>query len=406
MNIFRDKKTHINIATIGHFNHGKTTLSAAIAMTLANKKNRLDKKSINVTLEEKNQGIGIYTHHFHYETTLRHYSHTDCPGHTDYINNMIAGLSQVDSTILVISAVDGSMAQTKEHLLIAKLLGVSSFIVFINKEDQLDDDKFVYLVQKEISQFLMFHGFQTNKIPIVSGSALLALETLIQQPNVLRGENYWVDKIYTLIELLDSYIPKPKRKKDKHFLMWIDSVKLLPNIGPIAMGRIEQGTIKVGEFIDIVGFRETRTAKIISLKFFNQSCMQVIAGDDIGVSIEGTKNHNDIKKGMIISTPGTIKSWLEFEAQVYILKREEGGRTSPFFKGYCPQFFFKTTCVTGRIQTIEYTTGSKTWMIMPGDKLKILVKLIYPIGIKKRMRFLIREGGVLVGVGVISNLIK
>jgi elongation factor Tu len=407
MTMFRDKKIHLNVGTIGHFSHGKTTLTAAITAVLAGIGYTEPKKNdaIDSTSEEKARNMSIYVHHVEYETAARHYSHLDCPGHVDYINNLMTGVSQMDGAILVVSAVDGPMAQTKEHILLAKLLGISSILVFINKQDELDDQEVLPMLIQDMRQILIYYGFPGHTSPIICGSALLALEAMHENPNLNRGKNKWVDKVFSLIDHLDLYIPTPRRKLNKPFLMPIERVILVPSFGLIGTGTIERGHINIGESVEIVGLKDTKYSKVISLKMFNKSLEQGIAGDDIGISLEGT-NKNNFKKGMVIAKPNTIQSWNHFEAQIYLLRREEGGRRSPFFQGYCPQFYFRTIQITGRMESFEYEMGGKTWMVMPGEKIKAIIQLIFPIALKKKMRFVIREGGFTIGVGIILELIR
>ncbi len=406
---FERKKPHINIGTIGHVDHGKTTLTAAITMALASWGGKGRKYTdIDSAPEEKARGITINTAHVEYETENRHYAHVDCPGHADYVKNMITGAAQMDGAILVVSGADGPMPQTKEHILLAKQVGVPNIVVFLNKEDQVDDEELLELVELEVRETLDNYEFPGDDIPIVSGSALLALEALTENPKVVRGENKWVDKIYALMDEVDQYIPTPERDTDKTFLMAVEDVFSITGRGTVATGRVERGTVKVGETIEIVGLRKTKSTTVTGLEMFQKTLDESVAGDNVGVLLRGVQK-TDIERGMVLAKPGTITPHTKFESQVYVLKKEEGGRHTPFFAGYQPQFYVRTTDVTGKIdsfQADDSTDNQSVKMVMPGDRIKMIVKLLSPIAIEKGMRFAIREGGRTVGAGVVSNILE
>ncbi|KAH9530606.1 hypothetical protein CY35_20G012000 [Sphagnum magellanicum] len=390
---FEHTKPHVNIGTIGHVDHGKTTLTAAITMALAAMHGYTTKKydRIDIAPKEKARGITINTVHVEYETSLRHYAHIDCPGHVDYVRNMITGAAQMDGAILVVSRADGPMPQTKEHILLAKQVGISNIVVFLNKEDQIDNEESLKLVEFEVREILSYYEFSGEKIPVVSGSALIALESLIENPNLQRGTNKWVDKIYDLMDQVDIHIPIPKRRIDKPFLMAVEDAFPTKGHGTIVTGRIERGIIRVGETVEN--------------KMFQKTLEESIAGDNVGILL-GDVQRKNIRRGMIIAKPGTVKSHIRFEAQVYILRKEEGGRHSPFFPGYRPQFYIRTIVVTGKIESFQYASlGEKTRMVMPGDHIKMVVELVQPVVIEKKMHFAIREGGHTVGAGVVSGLL-
>jgi elongation factor Tu len=355
--------------------------------------------------EEKQRGITINTAHVEYETSNRHYAHVDCPGHADYVKNMITGAAQMDGAILVVSAADGPMPQTKEHVLLAKQVGVPNIVVFLNKEDQVDDPELIELVELEVRETLDNYEFPGDEIPIVSGSGLLALEALSENPEIKKGENKWVDKIFALMDKVDEYIPTPVRDTEKPFLMAVEDVFSITGRGTVATGRVERGSIKVGETIEIVGLRETRTTTVTGLEMFQKTLDESVAGDNVGVLLRGIQK-NDIERGMVLSKPGEIKPHTKFESQVYVLTREEGGRHTPFFPGYRPQFYVRTTDVTGKIESFRADDDSPTQMVMPGDRIKMIVELIQPIAIEKGMRFAIREGGRTVGAGVVSAILE
>nr|YP_010338663.1 elongation factor Tu [Glaucosphaera vacuolata]UNJ18613.1 elongation factor Tu [Glaucosphaera vacuolata] len=404
---FERKKPHVNIGTIGHVDHGKTTLTAAISATLALNTGKTAKKfdEIDSAPEEKARGITINTSHIEYETNNRHYAHVDCPGHADVLKNMITGAAQMDGAILVVSAADGPMPQTREHILLAKQVGVPNIVVFLNKEDQVDDPELLELVELEVRELLDKYEFPGDQIPVVPGSALLALEAITSNASIKQGENKWVDKIFSLMDAVDSYIPTPERAVDKSFLMAVEDVFSITGRGTVATGRIERGSIKVGDSIEIVGLKDTRTTTITGLEMFQKTLDEGIAGDNIGILLRGIQK-TDIERGMVLAQPGTITPHTSFEAEVYVLTKEEGGRHTPFFPGYRPQFYVRTTDVTGVISTFTADDGSKAEMVMPGDRIKMTTELINPIAIEKGMRFAIREGGRTIGAGVVSKILK
>nr|YP_009105281.1 translational elongation factor Tu [Pedinomonas tuberculata]AIT93942.1 translational elongation factor Tu [Pedinomonas tuberculata] len=405
---FERKKPHVNIGTIGHVDHGKTTLTAAITMTLAAIGGAVGKKydEIDSAPEEKARGITINTAHVEYETENRHYAHVDCPGHADYVKNMITGAAQMDGAILVVSGADGPMPQTKEHILLAKQVGVPNIVVFLNKEDMVDDPELLELVELEVRETLDKYEYPGDEIPVVPGSALLALEAVVANPNIKSGENKWVDKIYKLMQSVDTYIPTPQRETDKPFLMAVEDVFSITGRGTVATGRVERGTIKVGDNIEIVGLMETTKATTVTgLEMFQKTLEESVAGDNVGVLLRGVQK-TDIQRGMVLAKPGTITPHTKFDSQVYILTKEEGGRHTPFFSGYRPQFYVRTTDVTGKIESFTADDGSTTQMVMPGDRIRMVVELIQPIAIEKGMRFAIREGGRTVGAGVVSAILK
>ena len=404
---FERTKPHVNIGTIGHVDHGKTTLTAAITMTLATIGGSKAKgyADIDSAPEEKARGITINTAHVEYETSARHYAHVDCPGHADYVKNMITGAAQMDGAILVVSGADGPMPQTKEHILLAKQVGVPNIVVFLNKEDQVDDAELLELVELEVRETLNNYEFPGDDIPVVSGSALLSVEALTANPKLLKGENKWVDKIFDLMDQVDAYIPTPERATDKDFLMAVEDVFSITGRGTVATGRVERGTVKVGETVELVGLRETRTTTVTGLEMFQKSLDEALAGDNVGILLRGIQK-DDIERCMVISKPNTIKPHTKFDSQVYILTKEEGGRHTPFFEGYRPQFYVRTTDVTGKIESFRADDDSSAKMVMPGDRIKMEVELIQPIAIEKGMRFAIREGGRTVGAGVVLEIIK
>lgn len=404
---FERKKPHVNIGTIGHVDHGKTTLTAAISATLAAANNTTAKKfdEIDAAPEEKARGITINTAHVEYETTNRHYAHVDCPGHADYVKNMITGAAQMDGAILVVSAADGPMPQTREHILLAKQVGVPNVVVFLNKQDQVDDEELLELVELEVRELLTQYDFPGDDIPFVAGSALLALEEVTKNPSTKDGDNEWVDKIHALMTAVDDYIPTPERDIDKTFLMAVEDVFSITGRGTVATGRIERGIIKVGDTIEIVGLRETRSTTITGLEMFQKTLDEGMAGDNIGILLRGIQK-NDIERGMVLAQPNTITPHTKFEAEVYILTKEEGGRHTPFFSGYRPQFYVRTTDVTGTITRFTADDGSAAEMVMPGDRIKMNAQLINAIAIEQGMRFAIREGGRTVGAGVVSKIIE
>ena len=403
---FERTKPHVNIGTIGHVDHGKTTLTAAITMAMAALGGTSGKAydEIDSSPEEKARGITINTAHVEYETAARHYAHVDCPGHADYVKNMITGAAQMDGAILVVSGADGPMPQTKEHILLAKQVGVPNIVVFLNKEDQVDDAELLELVDMEIRETLSNYDFPGDDIPVIAGSALLALEALTSNPKIKAGEDKWVDKIFSLMENVDEYIPTPARDTEKTFLMAVEDVFSITGRGTVATGRVERGTVKVGDNIEIIGYVETRTATVTGLEMFQKTLDESVAGDNVGVLLRGMQK-DDIERGMVLAKPGTITPHTKFEAQVYVLKKEEGGRHTPFFPGYRPQFYVRTTDVTGKIESFISDDGDEATMVMPGDRVKMVVELIQPVAIEDGMRFAIREGGRTVGAGVVSKIV-
>jgi len=403
---FERTKPHVNIGTIGHVDHGKTTLTAAITSTLSLIGNAKAKKydEIDAAPEEKARGITINTAHVEYETATRHYAHVDCPGHADYVKNMITGAAQMDGAILVVSAADGPMPQTREHILLAKQVGVPHIVVFLNKADQVDDAELLELVELEVRELLDKYDFPGDEIPFVSGSALLALEAVSAATAKQRGDNEWVDKIFALMDAVDAYIPTPVRDTDKTFLMAVEDVFTITGRGTVATGRIERGKVKVGETIDIIGINETKTTTVTGIEMFQKTLDEGFAGDNVGILLRGVQK-TDIQRGMVLAKPGTIKAHRRFEAEVYILKKEEGGRHTPFLPGYRPQFYVRTTDVTGNITAFTADDGSNAEMVIPGDRIKMTAELIAPIAIESGMRFAIREGGKTIGAGVVSKIL-
>ena len=404
---FERNKDHANIGTIGHVDHGKTTLTAAITLSLAaiGKAKARKYEDIDAAPEEKARGITINTAHVEYETDNRHYAHVDCPGHADYVKNMITGAAQMDGGILVVSAADGPMPQTREHILLARQVGVPSLVVFLNKKDQVDDEELLELVELEVRELLTEYEFPGDDIPIVAGSALMALEALAENPEIKKGENEWVDNIYELMDNVDSSIPTPEREIDKPFLMAVEDVFSITGRGTVATGRIERGKVKVGETIEIVGIKDTRSTTVTGVEMFQKTLDEGIAGDNVGVLLRGI-NKEDIERGMVIAKPGTINPHTQFEGEVYVLTKDEGGRHTPFFPNYRPQFYVRTTDVTGTITSFTADDGSQAEMVMPGDRIKMTVELINPIAIEQGMRFAIREGGRTIGSGVVSKILK
>ena len=404
---FDRNKPHVNIGTIGHVDHGKTTLTAAITATLSLVGGAAfkDYSDIDAAPEERARGITINTAHVEYETETRHYAHVDCPGHADYVKNMITGAAQMDGAILVVSAADGPMPQTREHILLAKQVGVPNVVVFLNKEDQVDDEELLELVELEVRELLSDYDFPGDDIPVVSGSALLALEAISSNPSSNRGDDKWIDKIFSLMDAVDEYIPTPDRDVDKTFLMAIEDVFSITGRGTVSTGRVERGVVKVGDTIEIVGIKETRTTTVTGIEMFQKTLEEGLAGDNVGILLRGIQKE-EIQRGMVISQPGTITPHTKFEAEVYVLTKEEGGRHTPFFAGYRPQFYVRTTDVTGNIVTFTSDEGDNVEMVMPGDRIKMTAELISPIAIEDGMRFAIREGGRTVGAGVVSSIIN
>ena len=391
---FERTKPHVNVGTIGHVDHGKTTLTAAITKTLAEKglAEKRDFDMIDNAPEEKERGITINTSHVEYETEPRHYAHVDCPGHADYIKNMITGAAQMDGAILVVAATDGPMQQTREHLLLARQVNVPSIVVFMNKCDQVDDPELLELVEMELRELLSQYDFPGDDTPIIQGSALNALNS--------DGSGADADKIYELMDAVDSFIPTPKRDVDKSFLMPVEDVFSITGRGTVATGRIESGMIKVGEEVEIVGMDADKKSTCTGVEMFRKILDEGQAGDNAGLLLRGV-DKEDIQRGQVIVKPGTINPHKKFKAEVYVLKKEEGGRHTPFFKGYRPQFYFRTTDVTG---SCELPAGTE--MVMPGDNVTLDVELITPIAMDKELRFAIREGGHTVGAGVVTEIVE
>jgi elongation factor Tu len=404
--VFERTKPHVNIGTIGHVDHGKTTLTAAITMTLSLGGTAKAKsyEDIDAAPEERARGITINTAHVEYETENRHYAHVDCPGHADYVKNMITGAAQMDGAILVVSAADGPMPQTREHILLAKQVGVPHLVVFLNKEEIIDDEELLELVKLEVQELLEEYDFPGDEIPIQAGSALLAIEAINENPNLAKGENPWVDKIFSLMEQVDSYIPAPERDVDKAFLMAVEDVFSITGRGTVATGRIERGVIKVGETIEIVGLGETRQTTVTGVEMFQKTLNEGFAGDNVGILLRGVQK-SEIERGMVLAKEGAITPHTEFEGEVYILKKEEGGCHTAFLTGYRPQFYVRTTDVTGSITAFTGDDGSAVEMVMPGDRIKMTAKLISAIAIEEGMRFAIREGGRTIGAGVVSKIV-
>uniref|UniRef100_A0A3Q7GYB4 Tr-type G domain-containing protein n=1 Tax=Solanum lycopersicum TaxID=4081 RepID=A0A3Q7GYB4_SOLLC len=376
---FERKKPHVNIGTIGHVDHGKTTLTAALTMALASLGNSAPKKydEIDAAPEERARGITINTATVEYETENRHYAHVDCPGHADYVKNMITGAAQMDGAILVVSGADGPMPQTKEHILLAKQVGVPNMVVFLNKEDQVDDEELLELVELEVRELLSSY----------------------------EGDDQWVDKIYKLMDSVDEYIPIPQRQTELPFLMAIEDVFSITGRGTVATGRVERGTVKTGEIVDIVGLKDTRNTTVTGVEMFQKILDEAMAGDNVGLLLRGIQKI-DIQRGMVLAKPGSITPHTKFEALVYVLKKEEGGRHSPFFAGYRPQFYMRTTDVTGKVTAIMTDKGEESKMVMPGDRVNMVVELIMPVACEQGMRFAIREGGKTVGAGVIQKILE
>ena len=392
---FERKKPHVNVGTIGHVDHGKTTTTAAITLVL-NKRfgsgEYVDYAHIDKAPEERERGITISTSHVEYETEKRHYAHVDCPGHADYVKNMITGAAQMDGAILVVSAADGPMPQTREHILLARQVGVPKMVVFLNKEDQVDDPELIELVEMEIREMLSEYDFDGDNTPIVVGSALKALE---------EPDGPWGDKIVKLMEEVDEWIPTPERATDQPFLMPVEDVFSITGRGTVATGRVERGTVKVGDTVELVGLTdEPRDVVVTGVEMFRKLLDQAEAGDNIGVLLRGVQR-DEIERGQVLAAPKTIKAHTKFKAEVYVLTKEEGGRHTPFFNGYRPQFYFRTTDVTGNI---ELEDGVE--MVMPGDNARFTIELITPIAIEKGLKFAIREGGRTVGAGVVTEVIE
>jgi elongation factor Tu len=404
---FERNKPHVNIGTIGHVDHGKTTLTAAITAVLSLGGDAVSKsyEDIDAAPEEKARGITINTAHVEYETKDRHYAHVDCPGHADYVKNMITGAAQMDGAILVVSAADGPMPQTREHILLAKQVGVPCIVVFLNKEDQVDDAEIIELVELEVREGLSNFDYPGDDVPIVPGSALLALQAVTDDKAKARGEDKWVDKIFELMDAVDSYIPTPVRDVDKPFLMAVEDVFSITGRGTVATGRVERGSVKVGDNIEIIGYTDTKVAVVTGLEMFQKTLDEAFAGENVGVLLRGVQK-TEIERGMVLAKPGSITPHTEFNSEVYVLKKEEGGRHTPFFAGYRPQFYVRTTDVTGSITAFTSDDGNDVEMVIPGDRIKMTAQLISPIAIEEGMRFAIREGGRTIGAGVVTSIIK
>jgi len=393
---FERTKPHLNVGTIGHVDHGKTTLTAAIlnVLNLTGQKVKLEKvEDIDNAPEERQRGITISLHHSEYETAKRHYAHIDAPGHADYIKNMITGAAQMDGAILVVSAADGPMPQTREHILLARQVGVPAIVVFLNKVDTVDDPELVDLVEAEIRELLNKYEYPGNKTPIIRGSALKALEAKSADDEATKP-------ILELVKQLDEYIPEPAREIDKPFLMPVEDIFSIEGRGTVVTGRIERGKIKVDEEVEIIGLRDTKKTTVTGIEMFNKSLDEGMAGDNAGILIRGLKKE-EVERGQVLAQPKTITPHTEFEAEVYILTKEEGGRHTPFFSGYKPQFYIRTTDVTG-----EAVLPQGTEMVMPGDTVNLVIKLIAPVALEEKQRFAIREGGHTVGAGVVTKIIK
>ena len=393
---FERNKPHVNVGTIGHVDHGKTTLTAAItkALSLKGLVSRVESVAdIDNAPEEKTRGITIALHHSEYETIKRHYAHIDAPGHADYIKNMITGAAQMDGAILVVSAADGPMPQTREHILLARQVGVPAVVVFLNKVDMVDDPELVDLVEQEVRELLKKYDFPGDTTPIIRGSALKAL-------NATSPDDEWAKKIYELTDALDSFVPDPVRDIDRPFLMPVEDVFSIEGRGTVVTGRIERGKVKVNEEIEIIGMRDTQRTIVTGIEMFNKSLDEGMAGDNAGILLRGLKKE-DVERGQVIAKPGSVTPHTEFDSEVYILTKEEGGRHTPFFAGYKPQFYIRTTDVTG-----EVTLPAGVEMVMPGDTITFAVKLIVPVALEEKQRFAIREGGKTVGAGVVTKIVK
>ncbi len=394
---FERTKPHLNIGTIGHVDHGKTMLTSAITKLLSNRglAEYIPFEQIDKAPEEKERGITIAIAHVEFQTEKRHYAHIDCPGHADYIKNMITGAAQMDGAILVVSAADGPMPQTREHILLARQVGVPYIVVFLNKADMVDDQELMELVELEVRELLSEYEFPGDQIPVISGSALKALECGCGKDDCKE-----CSKIFELLKAIDEYFPEPKRDVDKPFLMPIEDVFSISGRGTVVTGRVERGVVKVGEEVEVVGIRPTQKTVATGVEMFRKLLDEGQAGDNIGVLLRGTKRE-EVERGQVLAHPGTITPHTSFRAQAYILTKEEGGRHTPFYNGYRPQFYFRTTDVTGTVKLPE-----KVEMVMPGDNIEVEVELITPIAMEKELRFAIREGGKTVGAGVVSEVIK
>ncbi|AZI41693.1 elongation factor Tu [Deinococcus psychrotolerans] len=400
---FERNKPHVNIGTIGHVDHGKTTLTAAITYTAASIDASIETMrydQIDKAPEEKARGITINTAHVEYSTAARHYSHVDCPGHADYVKNMITGAAQMDGAILVVSSADGPMPQTREHILLAKQVGVPHIVVFMNKVDMVDDEELLELVEMEVRELLGRYDFPGDDVPVVKGSALRALEVLTATPKMARGTDKWVDNVWELLDAVDSYIPTPERDTDKAFLMPVEDVFTITGRGTVATGRVERGIVKVQDDVEIIGLRDLRKTTVTGIEMHRKLLDSGMAGDNVGVLLRGVAR-DDVERGQVLAKPGSIKPHTKFEASVYVLSKDEGGRHSAFFGGYRPQFYFRTTDVTG---VVELSEGVE--MVMPGDNVTFIVDLIKPIAMEEGLRFAIREGGRTVGAGVVTKIVE
>ena len=400
---FERTQPHVNVGTIGHVDHGKTTLTAAITYTAAAADPTIETQAydqIDKAPEEKARGITINTAHVEYNTAARHYSHVDCPGHADYVKNMITGAAQMDGAILVCSAADGPMPQTREHILLANQVGVGHIVVFLNKVDMVDDEELLELVEMEVRELLSKYKFPGDETPIVRGSAKEALDQLVLTPKIARGENKWVDAIWQLLDAVDSFIPTPERAINLPFLMPVEDVFTITGRGTVATGRVERGKVKVNEEIEIVGLRDLKKTVVTGVEMHRKLLDEGLAGDNVGVLLRGVAR-DDIERGQVLSKPGSIKPHTKFKGSVYVLNKDEGGRHSAFFAGYRPQFYFRTTDVTGIV-----TLPEGVEMVMPGDQVMFEVELIKPIAMEKELRFAIREGGRTVGAGVVTEILE
>ena len=389
---FERSKPHVNIGTIGHVDHGKTTLTAAISKVLSDRglAEKVDFENIDQAPEERERGITINTAHIEYQTASRHYAHVDCPGHADYVKNMITGAAQMDGAILVVSAADGPMPQTREHILLARQVGVPYIVVFLNKVDMVDDEELLELVEMEVRELLTEYSFPGDDIPIIKGSALGALN----------GEAQWEDRIMELMDAVDSYIPTPERPVDQAFLMPIEDVFTITGRGTVVTGRVERGIVKVGEEVEIVGIKPTAKTTVTGVEMFRKLLDSGQAGDNIGALLRGTKKE-EVERGQVLAKPGSVSPHTSFKSEVYVLTKEEGGRHTPFFTGYKPQFYFRTTDITGEVNLPEGVE-----MVMPGDNIEMSVQLIHPIAMEEGLRFAIREGGRTVASGVVATIVK
>ena len=389
---FERSKPHVNIGTIGHVDHGKTTLTAAISKVLSDRglAEKVDFENIDQAPEERERGITINTAHIEYQTASRHYAHVDCPGHADYVKNMITGAAQMDGAILVVSAADGPMPQTREHILLARQVGVPYIVVFLNKVDMVDDEELLELVEMEVRELLTEYSFPGDDIPIIKGSALGALN----------GEAQWEDRIMELMDSVDSYIPTPERPVDQAFLMPIEDVFTITGRGTVVTGRVERGIVKVGEEVEIVGIKPTAKTTVTGVEMFRKLLDSGQAGDNIGALLRGTKKE-EVERGQVLAKPGSVSPHTSFKSEVYVLTKDEGGRHTPFFTGYKPQFYFRTTDITGEVNLPDGVE-----MVMPGDNIEMSVELIHPIAMEEGLRFAIREGGRTVASGVVATIVK